>query len=436
MAGPFYPRFETLCIHAGQRTEAEAQGQSSVVFVGNSFRFRDMDHAASLHALATSGHTSSAISNPTVATLESRLAALEGGVAAVATATGMAAIHLAMTSLLNAGDHVVATHVLNPKTRQLLTRTLARLGVVTTFADFRDVRAVRSAMRTDTRLIFAETVALPTGEVTDIEAVAAVAREYTVPLMIDATATTAYLMRPIDLGADIVVQCLGGYVCGSDTAIGGVVIDSGRYDWSSSGYYPQFTQAAADDSGIHFVDDFGVHAYSMYLRYVGLADTGAALSPLSALQILQGLDTLSLRMQRQVDSASAIATFLQAQSSVAAVHWPSLETHPNYALARRVLPRGAGAVLGVSLQGGREAVDVFVRALQLIEHQGGVGTRCTSVLHPATTTHYLYNSGDLSQCGIGDELVQLSVGLEDTDDLISDLSRALRQVAKHAERQP
>jgi len=431
MTGPKFPGFDTLSLHAGQRPDAETGARAVPIYQTVSFVFEDSDTAASRFELARSGYVYSRISNPTVAVLEERLAALERGVGAVATASGMAAIHLALTTLAGQGAHIVASHALYGGTHNLLRYTLPRFGVSTTFVDPRDVDAFSRAIRPETVAVFAETVGNPRCEILDLPAVAARAHAAGVPLIIDATLTTPYLMQPLELGADIVVHSLTKFIGGHGVALGGAVIDGGRFDWEQSSV--RFANLCEPYAGFHDLDfaaEFGPQAFIMRARREGLRDFGAALSPGNAFQLLQGIETLALRMQRHVANATAVAEFLAGQPSVSGVTYPALPDHPDHALAARLLPHGSGAVFSFELRGGRAAGRKFIESLSVFSHLANVGDAKSLVIHPASTTHSRMDADALAAAGISEGLVRLSIGLEDPADLIEDLSRALYRAQK------
>ena len=431
MAGPRYPGFETLTLHAGQRPDANFGSRGVPIYQTVSFVFEDSDIAASRFDIARSGHVYSRISNPTVAVLEERLAALDRGVGAVATASGMAAIHLALATLAGAGAHIVASHALYGGTHNLLRYTLPRFGIETTFVDPRDPQAFAAAVRDNTVAMFAETVANPRCEVLDVPAVAACAHAAGVPLIIDATLTTPYLMQPLELGADIVVHSLTKFIGGHGVMLGGAVIDGGRFDWDQS--HTRFATLCEPYAGFHslnFAEEFGPQAFIMRARREGLRDFGATLAPASAFQLLQGLETLPLRMQRHVENAKVIAEFLAQQEAVSGVTHPCLPTHPDHALAQRLLPRGAGAVFSFEVRGGRAAGRKLIEALSVFSHLANVGDAKSLVIHPASTTHSRMDAAALAAAGISEGLVRLSIGLEDPLDLIDDLSKALYRSQK------
>jgi O-acetylhomoserine (thiol)-lyase len=378
--------------------------------------FEDAERAAGLFAQARAGYVYSRVANPTLSVLEERVAALDGGVGAVATASGMAAIHLVLATLTGQGSHIVSSRALYGGTHNLLAYTLV---------DPRDPAAFAAAIRPETKLLYAETVGNPRGEVLDIAAVAAVAHAAGIPLVVDATLTTPWLSQPIAHGADIVVHSLTKFMGGHGVAIGGAVVDGGRFDWEASGRFPQITERDMGLNELDFAEDFGPAAFIMRARLEGLRDFGGCLSPGNAFYLLQGLETLPLRMRAHVANAQACAEFLAAQPAVSQVTHAGLPSHPDYALAQRLMPRGAGAVFSFELQGGRTAGRKFIEALQLFSHLANVGDAKSLVIHPASTTHARLDAAALQRAGIAEGLVRLSIGLEDAPDLIDDLSRAL-----------
>ena len=431
MPGPSYPGFDTLSLHAGQRPDTSFGSRAVPIYQTVAFVFEDSDIAASRFDLARSGHVYSRISNPTVAVLEERLAALEKGVGAVATASGMAAIHLALTTIAGAGSHIVASQALYGGTHNLLRYTLPRFGIDTTFVDPRDPDAFAVAVRDNTVAMFAETVANPRCEVLNVPAVAARARAAGLPLIIDATLTTPYLMQPLELGADIVVHSLTKFIGGHGVVLGGAVIDGGRFDWAQS--TRRFGTLCAPYDGFHdlnFVEEFGPQAYIMRARREGLRDFGAALAPASAFQLLQGVETLPLRMQRHVENAVTVAKFLAQHDAVSGVTHPCLPEHPDHVLAGQLLPRGSGAVFSFEVRGGRAAGRKLIEALSVFSHLANVGDAKSLVIHPASTTHARMDAAALAAAGIAEGLVRLSVGLEDPVDLIEDLTKALYRSQK------
>jgi O-acetylhomoserine (thiol)-lyase len=379
-----------------------------------------------------SGHVYSRISNPTVAVLEERMAALEQGVGAIATASGQAALHLAVATLAGAGSHIVASRALYGGSHNLLHYTLARFGIETTFVDPRNINAWRAALRPNTRLLFGETLGNPGLDVLDIERVADIAHGHGVPLLVDSTFTTPWLLRPVEYGADLVFHSATKFLCGHGTAIGGVLIDSGQFDWVASGRFPELTEPYDGFHGMVFAEESTVAPFLLRARREGLRDFGACLSPMNAFQIVQGIETLGLRMDRHVSNARKVVEFLASQEQVARIGWPELASHPDHALAKQLLPRGCGAVFSFDLKGDRAAGRRFVESLELFSHLANVGDAKSLIIHPASTTHFRMDSASLAAAGIGEATMRISVGLEDVDDLIDDLKRGLRAAAKGA----
>ncbi len=427
MAGPRNIGFDTLSLHAGQKPDPSTGARAAPIYQSTSFVFKDVDHASSLFDAARAGHVYSRISNPTVAMLEERVAALEGGVGAVATASGMAAIHLAIVTLMGAGGHIVSSHSLYGGTHNLLAYTLPRFGIDTTFVDPCDPQAFADAIRPETRLIFGETVANPRLEVIDIPRLAEVAHARGLPLMLDATLTTPYLLLPFEHGADIVMHSLTKFMGGHGVAIGGAVIDSGRFDWEASQLFPTLSEPYEGFHGMDFAEDFGPSAFLMRARKEGLRDFGACMNPTNAFHIMQGIETLPMRMQRHMDNTRAVVAFLDQHDAVEFVTYPELPGHPDHALAKNLLPRGSGAVFSFELKGGRDAGRVFIDSLRLFSHLANVGDAKSLVIHPASTTHSRMDAEALQAAGISAGLVRLSVGIEDPRDLTEDLGRALHR---------
>jgi O-acetylhomoserine (thiol)-lyase len=426
MPAPKPPGFETLSLHAGQIPDKATGARAMPIYQTTSYVFQDSDHAAALFNLERPGHIYTRISNPTIAVLEERLAALENGVGAVCTASGMAALHLAIATLLNAGDHIVASSSLYGGTINLLAHTLPRFGITTTFVKPRDLEAFRKSIKPNTKLVIGETIGNPGLEVLDIPAVAAIAHDAKVPLLIDSTFATPFLSRPIELGADIVMHSTTKWIGGHGVAIGGVIVDGGRFDWRGSGKFPQLTEPYAGYHGMIFDEQFGPAAFIMRARTEGLRDFGACLSPTNAFHLLQGIETLGVRMERHINNTTAVLAALKANKAVSFVTHPSLEDHTDHELAKRLLPQGAGSIVSFGVKGGRAAGKKFVEALRLTSHLANVGDAKTLVIHPASTTHQQMDAAQLAAAGIGEDLVRLSVGIESAHDIIDDLSQALR----------
>ncbi len=431
MSGPKYPGFDTLSLHAGHQPDSATGSRTVPIYQSVAFVFNDHDEAASRFNIARSGYVYSRIANPTVAALEERLAMLEDGVGAVATASGMAAIHLALVTLASSGSHIVASRALYGGTHNLLTYTLPRFGISTTFVDPRDPEAFAAAVRPETVLMFTETVANPGGEVADIPALADAAHAAGVPLMVDATLSTPYLLQPLRMGADIVIHSLTKFIGGHGATLGGVVIDGGRFDWMQApSRFPTLCAPYAGFHDLNFAEEFGPTAYIIRARREGLRDFGAALSAMSASQLLQGVETLSLRMDKHVSNAQTVAEYLEAHAAVERVAYPGLVSHPDHELAARLLPRGSGAVFSFEVCGGREAGRKLIESLELISHLANVGDAKSLVIHPASTTHSRMDDEALAEAGIAPGMVRLSIGLENVDDLIADLARALHRSQK------
>jgi O-acetylhomoserine (thiol)-lyase len=436
MSGPRYPGFDTLSLHAGANPDPATGARATPVYFTSSFAFRDSDQAASLFNMERAGHVYSRLSNPTNAVLEERIAALEGGVAAVATASGQAAMHLGLSTIAGAGSHIVASRALYGGSHNLLAYTLKRFGIATTFVDPRDLDAWRAAIRPETKVLFGESVGNPGLDVLDIPRVAALAHEHDLPLMVDATLSTPYLLKPFDHGADLVFHSATKFLCGHGTAIGGLLVDGGGFDWqrahARTGRFAELCEPYDGFHGMVFAEESTVGAFALRARREGLRDFGAAMSPHNAFAILQGIETLGLRMERHVANTRKLVDFLLSQPAVESVVWPELESHPDYELAKTLLPRGAGGVVSFHLRGGRAAGKRFVDALRLFSHLANVGDAKSLAIHPASTTHFRVPTDQLAASGVGEGMIRLSVGLEDADDLIEDLTRGLKLAQKGA----
>lgn len=432
MADPKFLKFDTLALHAGQRPDPATGARAQPIYQTTSYVFQDTDHAAALFNLERAGHIYSRISNPTVAVLEERVAALDKGVGAIATASGHAALHLGIVTLMGQGGHIVASSSLYGGSVNLFAHTLPRFGIATTFVKPRDLEGFAAAIRPETRLLFAETIGNPGLEVLDLPAVAEIAHRAKLPLMIDNTFGTPYLCRPVEQGADIVLHSATKWLGGHGVALGGVLVDGGRFDWEESGKFPTLTEPYAGYHGIDFAEEFGPQAFSMRARAEGLRDFGACMNPTNAFHLLQGIETLTLRMERHMANTEAVLAFLQAQEAVAWVLHPSLPSHPDHALAQRLLPKGAGSIVSFGLAGGRPAGARFIESCKLASHLANVGDAKTLVLHPASTTHQQMDAAQLEAAGVGEDMIRLSVGLEDPDDIIDDLRQAIRAAQKAA----
>ncbi|HUC46747.1 MAG TPA: O-acetylhomoserine aminocarboxypropyltransferase [Hyphomicrobiaceae bacterium] len=419
------PRFDTLSLHAGQRPDPATGARAVPIYQTTSYVFDDTEHAAALFNLERVGHIYSRISNPTVAVLEERVCALEGGVGAVATASGQAALHLAIATLMGAGGHIVASARIYGGSHNMFVHTLPRFGITTTLVDPRKPADFEQAITDKTRLVFAETLGNPGLEVLNIKAVAEIAHRHGLPLAVDSTFATPYLCRPIEHGGDIVIHSATKFLGGHGVAIGGIVVDGGRFDWAASGKFSTMTEPYAGYHGIAFAEEFGPGAFIARARAEGLRDFGACMSPANAFYLLQGIETLPVRMARHVANAEAVARFLEKHAAVAWVKYPGLESHPDHAILRQQMPKGAGAIMSFGIKGGRKAGAKLIERLKVFSHLANVGDAKSLVIHPASTTHQQMSLEDLAKAGVGEELVRLSIGLEDPTDLTDDLAQAL-----------
>lgn len=430
MPGATDPGFDTLALHAGAAPDPATGARAVPIHLSTSFVFESSEHAASLFNLERAGHVYSRISNPTNAVLEERVAALEGGVGAIATASGQAALHLAIATLAGAGSHIVASSALYGGSHNLLHYTLSRFGISTSFVKPGDIAGWRAAIRPETKLLFGETLGNPGLDVLDIPTVSAIAHEHGVPLLVDSTFTTPWLMKPFEHGADLVFHSATKFLSGHGTVIGGVLVDGGSFDWDASGRFAELTQPYEGFHGMVFSEESTVGAFLLRARREGLRDFGACMSPHTAWLILQGIETLPLRMARHVENTRRVVQFLASHPLVAAVGYPELDGHPSHALAKKLLPRGCGSVFSFDLKGSRAQGRAFIEALKLFSHLANVGDCRSLVIHPASTTHFRMDDAALAQAGITPGTIRLSIGLEDADDLIDDLKRALKVAEK------
>jgi O-acetylhomoserine (thiol)-lyase len=420
--------FATKSLHSGHAPDAASHARAVPIYQSTSFTFNDSDHAARLFALQEFGNIYSRIMNPTTDVFEQRVAALEGGMAALATSSGQAAQFLALTSLAGPGDEIVAASTLYGGTYTQFDVSFRRMGIDVKFVEPDDPENFRKAITPKTRAVYGETIANPRMNVLDIAAVAKISHDAGVPLVIDNTMASPYLCRPIEHGADIVVHSATKFIGGHGTSIGGVIVDSGRFPWDR-GRFPQLLEPSKGYHGIRFYETFGDFAYIMKARVEGLRDFGPALSPFNSFLFLQGLETLNLRMDRHSASALSVAQFLHGHDRVAWVNYPGLDTSRYRPLARRYLPHGAGGVLTFGIKGGLEAGRRFIEGLQVFSHLANIGDAKSLVIHPASTTHQQLTREEREAGGITDDLIRLSVGLEELDDILWDLDHALRKSA-------
>ena len=421
----FY-KFNTLSLHAGQETDPINGSRAVPIHQTTSYLFKDTDHASSLYNLEQPGHIYSRISNPTISVLEERVAALEGGIGAVATSSGMAAFFLTVATLMDQGSHIVASNSIYGGTHNILSFTLPRFGINTTFVNPERPESFADAIQDNTKLIFAETIGNPNIDVLDIKKVSDIAKNAGLPLMIDSTFTTPYLMQPLKLGADIVMHSLTKFMGGHGIAIGGIVIDSGKFKWKKSNKFPTLTEPYVGYDNIIYAEEFGQQALIMRMRSEGMKDFGACISPMNAFHILQGLETLPVRMDRHIENAEKVAIFLENNENVEWVNHPSLKSHKSYNIAKEILPKGEGAIISFGVKGGKEAGKKFIENSLLASHLANVGDAKTLVIHPASTTHQQMKKEDLEHAGIKENLIRISVGIEDIEDITNDLNNSLK----------
>ncbi len=424
--GPKPPHSDTLAVHAGQSSDPATGARAVPIYQTASYTLADTDTAAALFNMETPGHVYSRLSNPTVSVFEERMAALEDGVGAVATASGQAALHLAIVTLMGQGGHIVASASLYGGSHNLLAYTLPRFGIATTFVPCNDLDRWRAAIRPDTRLLFGESVGNPSVDVLDVPSLAALANDNRIPLLVDATVTTPALGRPFEQGAHLVLHSATKFLSGHGIVIGGVLVDGGRFDWPASGRFPTLTEPYEGFHGMVFAEESTATAFLLRARREGLRDFGACMAPMTAFHILQGLETLPLRMARHIETTHLIVDYLASHASVERVHHPQVPSHPGHALAGKLYPKGASAILAFELKGGRDAGRKFIEALTLFSHLANIGDAKSLVIHPATTTHFRMDDAALAAAGITPGTVRLSIGLEHPDDLIEDLARSLK----------
>ncbi|MBE3571344.1 MAG: homocysteine synthase [Moorella humiferrea] len=419
-------RFATQAIHAGQEPDPVTGAQAVPIYQTTSYVFRDAEHAARLFALEEEGHIYTRITNPTTEVFEKRMAALEGGVGALATASGQAAITLAVANIANAGQEIVASTSLYGGTFTLFNYTLPKFGIKVRFVDSTDPKDYLKAINENTRALYVEILGNPKLDIPDLEALADIAHGAGIPLIVDNTFATPYLCRPIEFGADIVVHSATKFIGGHGTSIGGVIVDSGKFNWDN-GKFPGLVEPDPSYHGLSYVKAFGTAAYIVKARVQLLRDMGPALSPFNAFLFLQGLETLHLRMERHVQNTLQIARWLSEHPAVAWVSYPGLPSHPSYERGRKYLPRGTGAILTFGIKGGKEAGKRFINSLKLFSLLANVGDARSLVIHPASTTHQQLSPEEQLASGVTEDLVRLSIGLEDVEDLIADLEQALNR---------
>lgn len=425
--------FDTLSLHAGQVVDPVFGARAAPIYQTTSYVFPDTDTASSIFNLERGGHAYSRITNPTVGVLEQRIAALEGGSAAVCTASGMAATFCAITAILSQGDHIVASAQMYGGNISLMKNTLPRFGITTTFVDPTDTDAFRNAIKDNTRLIYGELIGNPGLDILDLEAIAKIGAEQHIPFMVDATFNTPYLCRCLDYGANMTIHSVTKWMGGHGAAIGGVVVDGGNFDWGASDKYPTITEPYAPFSGINLWEEFGPSAFATRIRAEAMRDIGPMMAPMNAFLLLQGIETLSLRMDRHMSNTAAMLEYLQGHEQVTWVSHPSLADHSSHELVQKYLPKGAGSIVSFGVEGGRDAGKAFIENTQLASHLANVGDAKTLVIHPATTTHSRIDAEALVAAGISDDMIRLSVGLENVKDIQADFElgfRAAKRVAQ------
>ena len=432
MPGYSDPGFDTLSLHAGTQPDPATGARAVPIHLTTSFVFESSDHAASLFNLERPGHVYSRISNPTNAVLEQRVSALEGGVGAIAVSSGQAALHLSIATLMGAGSHIVASTALYGGSQNLLYYTLARFGIETTFVKPGDIDGWKAAVRPNTKLFFGETVGHPGLDVLDMPTISQIAHEAGVPLLVDSTLTSPWLIQPFKHGADIFYHLATKFLAGHGTVAGGVVVDGGSFDWEKSGKFPELTEAYDGFHNMVFSEESTTGAFLLRARREGLRDFGACMSPHTAWLILQGIETLPLRMERHMRNTEKVVQFLASHPLVSRVGHPMLESHSSHELAKKLLPRGAGSVFSFDIAGNRNQGKKFIETLKVFSHLANVGDCRSLVIHPASTTHFRMTDEALAQAGIGQGTIRLSIGLEDADDLIDDIKRALKAAEKAA----
>ncbi len=416
---------ETLALHAGQSVDSDTLSRAVPIYQTSSYVFKDSQHAANLFALKEFGNIYTRLMNPTTDVLEKRLAALEGGVGGLALSSGQSAIYVSIFNICGAGGHIVSSNSLYGGTVTLFSQTFAKLGIEVTFVDPTEPQNFEKAIKDNTRLIYIESIANPRNNVLDYEKIAKIAHKNGLPVICDNTVMTPILFRPIEYGIDIVVHSCTKFIGGHGTSIGGAIIDSGKFDWTN-GRYPELTEPDPSYHGVKYVESFGQMAYIIKARVQFLRDMGSCMSPFNAFLFLQGLETLHLRMPRHCENALALARWLQKQHQVSWVNYPGLESHPDYKLAKKYLPKGQGAILGFGIKGGRDAGVKFINSVKLASHLANIGDSKTLVIHPASTTHQQLSQKEQLAAGVTEDYIRVSVGTEHIDDIIVDFKQAIK----------
>lgn len=428
MSGDY--KFNTLGLHAGHSPDAVHGSRAVPIHQTTSYVFQDTEHASSLFNMETGGHIYSRISNPTIAVLEQRLAALEGGIGAVATASGMSALFLTVLALCSAGEHIVSSSQMYGANINLFEHTLSRFGITTTFVKPNDLDGFAAAVQPNTKMIFGEVIGNPGMDVMDVPAVGKIASDAGVPLVIDATFNTPWLLKPLEHGAHIVIHSLTKWIGGHGIALGGAIIDGGNFNWGQNDRFPTLTTPHFGFQGVNLWEEYGPAAFITRVRTEGMYNIGPCLSPTNAFHLIQGIETLGLRMERHMENTVKMLKFLTNHEGISWVKHPLLPDHPDHAVAKRLMPKGAGSIIACGIKGGRDAGRAFIENVQLASHLANVGDAKTLVIHPGSTTHSHITPDAMEAAGLTDDLVRISVGLEDFEDIANDFNSALRIVSK------
>ncbi len=430
MSGDY--KFDTLSLHAGHSPDSRHGSRAVPIHQTTSYVFQDTEHAAALFNLEVGGHIYSRISNPTVAVLEQRLAALEGGIGAVATSSGMAALFLTVMALCSAGDHIVSSSQMYGANINLFQHTLSRYGITTTFVKPNDPAAIEAAIQPNTKMVFGEVIGNPGMDVLDVPVVGKIANDAGVPLIIDATFNTPWLLKPLEHGANIVIHSLTKWIGGHGVALGGAVIDGGNFDWGQNDRFPTLTEPHFGFQGVNLWEEYGPAAFITRVRTEGMYNVGPCLSPTNAFHLIQGIETLGLRMERHMENTAKMLDFLTNHEGISWVKHPMLPDHPDHEVAKRLMPKGVGSIIACGIKGGRDAGRAFIENVQVASHLANVGDAKTLVIHPGSTTHSHITPEAMEAAGLTDDLLRISVGLEDFDDIAADFKNALRAASKVA----
>ena len=423
-------RFSTLSVHSGQKLDKDFKARAVPIYQTTSYVFDSTSEAASIFNLDADGHIYSRISNPTVSALEERLASLEKGIGAICVASGQAALHLTVATLLNQGDHIIASDRIYGGSRNLLGLTLKRFGIEVTFVDPKNYKLISKSIKKNTKLFFAETIGNPGLEVLDIPKISKICEANNIPLVLDNTIATPFLLNPIDYGADIVLHSATKFIGGHGVALGGVIIDSGNFKWDQTNKYKNITSPYEGYNQLNYYEEFGPGAFLARARSEGLRDFGAMLSPQNAFYLLMGVETLGPRMMKHVSNCEYIAAFLSGKEEVSWVSYPGLKSHKDFTIASKLLPKGSGAILSFGIKGGKKSALKFINSLNIFSHLANIGDSKSLAIHPASTTHSQLNKKQLEKSGVSEDLIRLSVGIEDLDDLLNDINQALRKAIK------